>query len=311
MSKALMSAEVYKGLELSLQELKDHYAPNATNAEFALYVDQVQANHLDPRKREVYFVKYGTAKAQIVTGYQVYTMRAQATGQLNGWNVEILDWKDADQCRAKITIKRKDWESPFTWETYLSDVDKGQSTWNSQKRFQLRKCCIAQGFRLAFPEVLGGMPYTTDELAVIDKNAPTDIEDMTKDVEVIKERIAKKNTAAKKSDPIKPGEVTETASPVTEAVPKAEVPTEPVTPPTANESVKPSDPPEDALGEDTRNKIIGAFAQFNIAEPLMASVIGKPSTHWTETERQWLLSCYHQCNDGDLDAVKFAGVKYA
>lgn len=300
-TKALMSAEVFKGLELTLQDMKDHYAPNATDAEFALYVDQVKANQLDPRKREVYFVKYGTAKAQIVTGYQVYTMRAQATGQLNGWNVEILDWKDADQCRAKITIKRKDWESPFTWETYLSDVDKGQSTWNSQKRFQLRKCCIAQGFRLAFPEVLGGMPYTTDELAVIDKNAPTDVENMTKDVQVVKERVTKK-AAAKKTVELASGEVTK-------AVTKVEEP-EVVKP----EVVKPeaeAEVPKDALDEGTRNKIIGAFAQFGIKEALMASVIGKPATHWTETERQWLLSSYHQCNEGELDAVKFAGVKYA
>ena len=300
MSKALMTGEVFKGLGLTIQDMKDHYAPNATDAEFALYVDQVQANQLDPRKREVYFVKYGTAKAQIVTGYQVYTMRAQATGQLNGWNVEILDWKDADQCRAKITIKRKDWESPFTWETYLSDVDKGQSTWNSQKRFQLRKCCIAQGFRLAFPEVLGGMPYTTDELAVIDKNAPTDVENISKDVKIVKERVTKK-AAAKKTVELAPGEVTK-------AVTKVEEPevVEPEVVPKGDAEV-----PKDALEEGTRNKIIGAFAQFGIKEALMASVIGKPATHWTETERQWLLSCYHQCNEGELDAVKFAGVKYA
>ena len=36
--------------------------------------------------------------------------------------------------------------------------------WEKMGRFMLRKVAIAQAFRLAFPDELGGMPYTADEL---------------------------------------------------------------------------------------------------------------------------------------------------
>src|SRR4030066_127007 len=46
-------------------------------------------NQLDPFKREIYAIAYG-GEFNIVTGYQVYIQRADATGKLNGWSWEPL-----------------------------------------------------------------------------------------------------------------------------------------------------------------------------------------------------------------------------
>ncbi len=119
---------------------------------------QIAIRHnLDPFKREVYAIAYGN-EFSIVTGYQVYIERAEVTGNLNGWTCVNTDEG------AKITIYRKDWEHPFEWEVTYEEFDKGQSSWKKMRRFMIKKVCIGQGFRLAFPEALGGMPYLKEEM---------------------------------------------------------------------------------------------------------------------------------------------------
>ena len=66
--------------------------------------------------------------------------------------------------RAVIEIKRKDQSMPIVWEVYRKEFDKQQSSWKTMPTFMLKKVAIAQGFRLAFPEEVGGMPYIPEEL---------------------------------------------------------------------------------------------------------------------------------------------------
>lgn len=119
---------------------------------------QIAIRHnLDPFKREIYAIAYGK-EFSIVTGYQVYIERATMSGKLNGWKCENTEGG------AKITIYRKDWDEPFEWEAYYEEFNKGQSSWLKMKKFMIKKVCMGQGFRLAFPTELGNMPYLKEEM---------------------------------------------------------------------------------------------------------------------------------------------------
>jgi len=122
-----------------------------------MFLEIALRNNLDPFKREIYAIAFGN-EFSIVTGYEVYIQRAEATGQLDGWNCENTEEG------AKITIYRKDWNQPFEWEALYDEFDKGQSSWKKMRKFMIKKVCIGQGFRLAFPEELGGMPYFREEV---------------------------------------------------------------------------------------------------------------------------------------------------
>lgn len=113
--------------------------------------------NLDPFKREIYAIAFGK-EFSIVTGYEVYIQRAEKTGNLTGWKCENTEEG------AEIMIHRKDWEIPFVWQSSYADFDKKQSSWTTMREFMIKKVCIGQGFRLAFPDELGGMPYLKEEM---------------------------------------------------------------------------------------------------------------------------------------------------
>ena len=131
------------------------------------FIEIAQAYHLNPFKREIYCVSYA-GNTSIITGYEVYIKRAERTGLLNGWGVEIKG--SGDDMTAVITIQRKDWTQPFKHEVYFSEAanrtkdGRLNSTWAKMPKFMLKKVAIAQGFRLCFSDELGGMPYTQDEI---------------------------------------------------------------------------------------------------------------------------------------------------
>lgn len=130
----------------------------------AMFAQLALRNQLDPFKREIYAIAYGT-EFNIVTGYQVYIQRAEATGKLDGWECVAIHDKDKKALiGAKITIYRKDFSHPFIWEVSLREFDKGHGLWNKMPEFLIKKVCIGQGFRLAFPNELGGMPYLAEEM---------------------------------------------------------------------------------------------------------------------------------------------------
>ena len=141
-----------------------------------LFIEIAIAYQLNPFKREIYCIPFGQGqyrKLSIITGYETYLKRAERTGKMNGWGAEI-EGSGEDMC-AKVTIYRKDYGHPFTHKAYWNECkqqvyDKDRkvwrlnSMWEKMGKFMLRKVAIAQAFRLCFPDELGGMPYTADEL---------------------------------------------------------------------------------------------------------------------------------------------------
>jgi len=151
-----------KELNLSTDDVKQYIAPNATDKELYFFMNIARSYGLNPFKREIHFAKYGNSPGQVIVGYETYIKRAERTGQLDGWSVWIE--KDDVGEKAVIEIHRKDRSRSFRWEVYREEFDKKQSTWKAMPHFMLKKVAISQGFRLAFPEEVGGMPYTPDEI---------------------------------------------------------------------------------------------------------------------------------------------------
>lgn len=150
-----------------------------TVGETKQFVHVAQAFNLNPFKREIYAIPYEKSvckngkwekerQLSIITGYEVYLKRAERTERLDGWEVTVEG--ENDNMKAKIIIHRKDWKHPFTHEVYFSEVAKKDkdrkplSMWRTMPKFMLKKVAVAQGFRMAFPDEFGGMPYTADEL---------------------------------------------------------------------------------------------------------------------------------------------------
>lgn len=157
-------------------------AKSLTREERLQFVEIAQAFQLNPFKREIYCNTYGKGEyrtTSIITGYEVYIKRAERTGQLNGWHVEVEGNVKDNTLKAVITIHRKDWTQPFQHEVYFEEVcqktrdGRLNSIWSKMPKFMTKKVAIAQGFRLCFSDELGGMPYTADELPAEEKSATT------------------------------------------------------------------------------------------------------------------------------------------
>ncbi len=149
---------VKEDMVISPEDVKRFIAPNATDKELFMFMGIAKSYGLNPLKREIHFVKYNNAPASIIVGYEIYLKRAERTGKLDGWKC----WIEGD--KAVIEIKRKDQSIPIKWEVDRKEFDKQQSTWKAMPNFMLKKVAIAQGFRLAFPDELGGLPYLAEEL---------------------------------------------------------------------------------------------------------------------------------------------------
>jgi len=166
----LSTAEVQK------QTLLDYLtafglASQLTHEEKLQFIEVAQAFGLNPFKREIHVAVYGEGeyrRMSIVVGYQVYLDRAERTGQLDGWRAWVEG--QGEDMKALVEIHRKDWHAPFVHEVYWKEAVQRKrdgtptSFWSKMPRFQLKKVAISQGFRLAFPSELGGMPYDPAEL---------------------------------------------------------------------------------------------------------------------------------------------------
>lgn len=181
-----------------------------TQKEKEQFIEIAQISNLNPFKREIYITAYGEGRyrqCSIITGYEVYIKRAEMSGRLDGWKTHIEPCKSikvsdtgsvssSQDIKCVIEIFRKDFDHSFIHEVKLSEYigKKKDGTvnqfWVKMPETMLRKVAISQGFRMCFNEILGGMPYTKEEMAI-------DID--YQDVSVKKEETKQES----KEDPIK------------------------------------------------------------------------------------------------------------
>lgn len=176
------------------------------------FIQIAEAYQLNPFRREIYCVPYGqgeTRKLSIITGYEVYLKRAERTGMLDGWHAWV-EGDTEDTFKAVTEIFRKDWNHPFRHEVFWKESAQrkkdGSLTpfWRRMPKFQLRKVCISQAFRLAFPVELGGVPYTSDELPEEMTVLPSDMQtqsQITREDTSITEDTSSSRTNEKASTP--------------------------------------------------------------------------------------------------------------
>jgi phage recombination protein Bet len=201
-------------------------AENLSPNEKEQFIEIAAAYQLNPFKREIYCVPYGKGEKRrlsIITGYETYLKRAERVGSLNGWRVwtegvlekrtftKTIHYRDkttgeekefnkqiegwGGELKAIIEIHRRDWDKPFTHEVHFDEYNQDNEMWASKPRTMIKKVAVAQGFRMAFPEELGRMPYTSDELS----------DDMTtvKEGEYIPPAGKTESPAQKKTEPPK------------------------------------------------------------------------------------------------------------
>lgn len=109
------------GYQTDMETLFRQIMPKETTLqEFGLFLAIAKSYELNPYKREIYPIKYGSSAMQIVCGYEVYLKRAERTGKLDGWKVEIAE----DNKTATIIINRKDWTNPFSWTVEREEFDR-------------------------------------------------------------------------------------------------------------------------------------------------------------------------------------------
>jgi len=150
---AMSPAEINSAMQIVFPNLQKH--------EYELGVKIANEFGLNPLKREIYLISYGS-KLSIIIGYEVFLKRAERIGNLDGWKCETL--VEDDDLIARVTIHRKDRAFPFVWDVCLREYDQNNKMWKDKPRTMLKKVAIAQSFRLCFPEELGGLPYIADEM---------------------------------------------------------------------------------------------------------------------------------------------------
>lgn len=133
---------------------------------------------LNPLKKEIYAIKYGT-KFNIIVSFEVYRKRADATGLLEYYNTSIT-YKNIKNRDGEITNrtpqtarfegKRKDRTQPTIVEIEFSEFNLGKSVWKEKPTYMIKKVVESLGLRQMFPNEIGNMPYTQEQVWFNDKD---------------------------------------------------------------------------------------------------------------------------------------------
>lgn len=154
---------------LTKETIKNYLCKEATDQELILGLQIAKTYGLNPIKREIYFIKYGNNPMMVVTGYEVYLKRAEASGQYDGMELTSEGNIKDGNLKALIKVYRKDWNRPLVHEVYYTEYVQNKTDgtpnkfWKEKPVTMIKKVAVSQGFRMAFPEQLQGLPYTADE----------------------------------------------------------------------------------------------------------------------------------------------------
>lgn len=167
------------------EQYLESFGNKLTKAHKNQFLSICQSFGLNPFLRQIYGIPFGD-KFNIIVGYEVYLQRAENSGQLAGWRA----WTEGEGKSMKgcVEITRKDWRAPFYHEAYLCEYDQNNQMWKSKPMTMIKKVAIAQGFRMAFPVELGGIPYTADEMPSTPE-VITPIQSAPKQLESVKQPI--------------------------------------------------------------------------------------------------------------------------
>lgn len=205
-------------VKLSPQIIRNYLVPDAkvSDAEVEMFLQLCQYQKLNPFLREVYLVKYGDSPASMVTGKEVFTKRAMADPDFNGFEagVTIIDASNQYIRRegslalteerlvggwARVYLKSR--AIPFFEEVsfieYAAYNSYGKLTkmWSTKPGTMIRKVALVHALREAFPDKFEGL-YSQEEINAFD---PSQLPDKPVDIPVNETAKAK---PVKAPDPV-------------------------------------------------------------------------------------------------------------
>ena len=170
--------------QLDGNTLRDFVDPQhkASQQELKTLLAIVKNRNLNPFTKEVYFIKYGSAPAQIVVSKEAIMKRAEENPNFDGFEAGIVvETKEGAIERLTGTIAPKSaklrggWckvyrkdrshaiEADANFEYYDKTNPKNVTPWEKMPALMIRKVAIVSAFREAFSESVGGL-YTADEM---------------------------------------------------------------------------------------------------------------------------------------------------
>lgn len=190
-------------IKVDATAVKSYLCAGATKEEIVLFLNQCQMFQLNPFKREIYLIKYGSYPAQIVVGYETYLKRAERSKQWDGMESGIKGSLKKRDLVAWAKIYRKDWKRPLyhevDYDEFVKKTKENEVTrfWEKMPKTMLKKVAISQAFRLAFPDEMAGMPYIVEEIDRVDEmTQPDALQKYQKETEESKEAEAKADAKA-------------------------------------------------------------------------------------------------------------------
>lgn len=164
--------------------LRDFVDPHhkASTQELKTLLAIVKNRNLNPFTKEVYFIKYGSAPAQIVVSKEAIMKRAEENPNFDGFEAGIvieteegaierltgtIAPKNAKLRGGWCKVYRKDRSRPIeadaNFEYYDKTNPKNVTPWEKMPALMIRKVAIVSAFREAFSESVGDL-YTADEM---------------------------------------------------------------------------------------------------------------------------------------------------
>lgn len=166
-------------VQFSAHDIRARLCPNIDDKELALVLGLCKAQRLNPFNKDVYIIKYGNSPASIVTSKEVFTKRANANPDFEGFDAGIVYingrgevctregsavYKAANEqlvggwCRVYVNGRR-----PFYDEVTLEEYSTGKSGWAKMPATMIRKVALVHCLREAFPDDFQGL-YAAEEM---------------------------------------------------------------------------------------------------------------------------------------------------
>ena len=132
--------------------IKATVARGCTQTEFELLMYLSAQYGLDPIRRQIWAVKYGTAPASIFTGRDGFLEIAHRSGQFDGMEsgVKTVREGDQDELIGWCKVFRKDMSHAFYVEVHEREYTTGKSLWQTKPRIMIQKVAESSCLRRAF-----------------------------------------------------------------------------------------------------------------------------------------------------------------
>ena len=170
-------------VEISRADVVNYICPTATDKEVALFLQLCAAQRLNPWVRDVHLVKYGDNPAQMITGKEVFTKRANAHPDFEGYEagVTFVDNRGNVRQREGSAVYAAAGETlvggwcrcyvkgrkPYFDEVALEEYNTGKSLWAKKPATMIRKVALVHCLREAFPDSFAGL-YSQEEMGADD-----------------------------------------------------------------------------------------------------------------------------------------------